>query len=152
MLALFCVRADVSDARLNTIVLPSDWAQVPAIKPNIYMAIQPGTEIGKRDESYLSVQSHSLSGSDVMNLKRRLLGGGVKSGDRFGEWTVETIAQDGSCFALKLSPKVSSERKIDQQWCFTSGQALVITESGPKRIGKTTRMKFSELLSKGDGR
>ena len=142
LIAVATARADTLEHRLGAIDLPEIWLKVAALAPNVYMAMQPGEVVGKRDESYLSIQSHALEGK-VGHLRKQLESESVKVGSPFGEWHVLKISRTGNCFELQLENK----RRVNQEWCFNSGRAFVVTESGPRRLDQKTRHKFHVAVS-----
>ena len=142
LIAVASARAETLEHRLAAIDLPEIWVKVAALAPNVYMAMQPGEVVGQRDESYLTIQSHALEGK-VGHLRKQLESDNVKAGSKFGEWNVLKISRSGDCFDLQLENK----RRVEQEWCFNSGRAFVVTESGPRRIGQTVRKKFHAAVS-----
>ncbi len=145
LIAIASARADTLEHRLATIELPEIWVKVAALAPNVYMAMQPGEVVGKRDESYLTIQSHALEGK-VGHLRKQLESDSIRPGSRFGEWNVLKIQRTGDCFALQLENK----RRVEQEWCFNSGRAFVVTESGPRRLELNTRKKFRAAVTQGE--
>jgi len=129
--------------KIDKISLETGWVQGRPLEPNIYILLRPGLKKGTGASSYLSIQSHSLTGK-TKSLKEKLQSSKVKKGDYFGNWIVKSVAPEESCYQLKLENV--HKRNVVQYWCFGPSHSYALIESGEENLSENTINKMRKIL------
>lgn len=133
------VRGALVVKKLRAIPLSEGWVDGTALGPNIFLLIQPGAELGKKDESTFGIQHHDRS-AKISDLEKSLVS--LKAGQKIGTQKVKSVERMGkfTCLAFESSENIS------QCWLFSKTQAYVATETGQRKVGDAIRKRYFQIL------